>query len=128
MLKSISCEELIETPITFEQGLNAVVGADDAHNSIGKSLILMLLDFAFGGSVFPSKCDDVIRNDVNFKVGITFEFEKPYSFIRDTSNLDQVYRVECQGYITDKEFNLFLKDKYNGFCKKMNFIWELFVK
>jgi len=112
MLKSISCEELIETPITFEQGLNAVVGADDAHNSIGKSSILMLIDFAFGGSDFPSKCDDVIRNVGNFKVGITFEFEKPYSFIRDTSNLGQVYRVECQDYITDKEFNLFLKDKY----------------
>jgi len=112
MLKSISCEKLIKTPITFKEGLNAVVGADDAHNSIGKSSILMLIDFAFGGSDFPKKCDDVIRNIGDFKVGITFEFDKPYSFIRDTANLDQVYRVEHQDYITDKDFNLFLKSKY----------------
>lgn len=59
MLKSISCEKLIDTSITFKQGLNAVVGADDAHNSIGKSSVLMLIDFSFGGSDFPNKCDDV---------------------------------------------------------------------
>jgi hypothetical protein len=112
MLKSISCEQLIKNPITFEAGLNAVVGADDAHNSIGKSSILMLIDFVFGGNDFPSKCDDVIRNVGNFKVGIEFEFEKPYSFIRDTANIDQIYRVEYQDYITSKEYNEFLKSKY----------------
>jgi hypothetical protein len=112
MLKSISCEQLIKSPITFEAGLNAVVGADDAHNSIGKSSILMLIDFVFGGNDFPSKCDDVIRNVGDFKVGIEFEFEKPYSFIRDTANIDQIYRVEYQDYITSKEYNAFLKSKY----------------
>lgn len=65
MLESISCEKLIKTPIVFKQGLNAVVGADDAHNSIGKSSVLMLIDFAFGGSDFTKKCDDVIRNSVH---------------------------------------------------------------
>jgi hypothetical protein len=112
MLKSIICEQLIKNPITFEAGLNAVVGADDAHNSIGKSSILMLIDFVFGGNDFPSKCDDVIRNVGNFKVGIEFEFEKPYLFIRDTANIDQIYRVEYQDYITSKEYNEFLKSKY----------------
>ncbi|MBB1450065.1 DUF2326 domain-containing protein [Pseudoalteromonas carrageenovora] len=112
MLKSISCEKLIKSPITFEAGLNAVVGADDAHNSIGKSSILMLIDFVFGGNDFPSKCDDVVRNVGNFKVGIEFEFDKTYSFIRDTENIDQIYRLESQDYITSKEYNAFLKDKY----------------
>ncbi|MEH6446817.1 MAG: DUF2326 domain-containing protein [Oceanospirillaceae bacterium] len=112
MLKSISCEKLIDTPLIFKHGLNAVIGADDAHNSIGKSSVLMLIDFAFGGSDFPNKCDDVIRHIGNFKVGVTFEFEKPYSFIRDTENIDSVYRVEEQDYITAKEFNLFLKEQY----------------
>ncbi|UTW01248.1 DUF2326 domain-containing protein [Marinomonas rhizomae] len=112
MLKSISCEELIKTPIVFKKGFNSVVGADDAHNSIGKSSILMLIDFAFGGSDFPNKCDDVIRNVGHFKIGIEFEFDKVYSFIRDTDNLDQIYRVEFQDYITNKQYNTFLKDKY----------------
>jgi hypothetical protein len=112
MLKAISCEKLIKSPITFEAGLNAVVGADDAHNSIGKSSILMLIHFVFGGNDFPSKCDDVVRNVGDFKVGVEFEFEKPYSFIRDTANIDEVYRVEHQDYITTKEYNAFLKSKY----------------
>lgn len=112
MLKSITCEQLVKSPITFAAGFNAVVGADDAHNSIGKSSILMLIDFVFGGTDFPSKCDDVIRNVGDFKIGIEFEFEKPYSFVRDTANIDQVYRVEHQDYITGKEYNAFLKSKY----------------
>lgn len=100
MLKSMSCEKLIKSPLIFDKGLNAVVGADDAHNSIGKSSILMLIDFAFGGSDFPDKCDDVIRHVGHFKVGVTFEFDKLYSFIRDTKNPDQVYLVEEQEYVT----------------------------
>jgi hypothetical protein len=121
MLKSISCEKLIKTPITFGKGLNAVVGADDAHNSIGKSSILMLIDFAFGGSDFPEKCDDVIRHVGDFKVGVTFEFDKSYSFVRDTKNPDQVYRVEEQEYITSKEFNSFLKGKYFPEMESLSF-------
>lgn len=121
MLKSMSCEKLIKTPITFDKGLNAVVGADDAHNSIGKSSILMLIDFAFGGSDFPEKCDDVIRHVGDFKVGVTFEFDKLYSFIRDTKNPDQVYRVEEQEYVTSKEFNLFLKNKYFPEMESLSF-------
>lgn len=112
MLKSISCEKLIKTPLTFKDGLNSVVGADDAHNSIGKSSTLMLIDFAFGGSDFPIKCDDVIRNVGNFKVSITFKFEKFYSFIRDTEKPGEVYRVDHQDTISIDEFNEFLKQKY----------------
>ncbi len=112
MLKSISCEELIETPIKFSAGLNSIIGADDAHNSIGKSSMLMLIDFAFGGGDFPEKCDDVIRNIGYFKIGIEFEFDKKYSFIRDTKTPDSVYFVETQEHKTVKEFTQFLKDKY----------------
>lgn len=112
MLKSISCEKLIKTPLSFKPGLNAVVGADDAHNSIGKSSLLMLIDFAFGGGDFPSKCDDVIKHIGHFKIGITFEFEIEYSFIRDTENPDKIYRISEQDFISLKEFNEFLKEKY----------------
>jgi hypothetical protein len=121
LLKSISCEKLIKTPLTFDKGLNSVVGADDAHNSIGKSSILMLIDFAFGGSDFPEKCDDVIRNVGDFKVGVDFEFEKIYSFIRDTKTPGSIYRVESQDYISIEEFNNFLKEKYIPDNKELSF-------
>ncbi|GAB3101356.1 DUF2326 domain-containing protein [Aestuariicella hydrocarbonica] len=112
MLKSISCEAIVKTPITFGEGLNSVVGADDAQNSIGKSSVLMLIDFAFGGNDFPVKCDDVTRNVGDFKVGIEFEFDKKHSFIRDTSKPDSVYFVEDQEMKTLKYFTSFLKEKY----------------
>lgn len=121
MLKSISCEKLIDTPLVFGSGLNSVVGADDAHNSIGKSSVLMLVDFAFGGSDFPEKCDDVIRNVGDFKIGVEFQFEKKYSFIRDTKTPKNVYFVEKQDYITLEEFHAFLKEKYISGNKELRF-------
>lgn len=112
LLKLISCEKVIKTPIAFGEGLNCVVGADDAQNSIGKSSVLMLIDFAFGGNDFPTKCDDVIRNVGHFKIGFEFEFDKKYSFIRDTEEPDSVYFVESQELKTLREFTSFLKGKY----------------
>lgn len=112
MLNSITCEKLIETPLKFNKGLNAVVGADDAHNSIGKSSILMLIDFSFGGSDFPTKCDDVIKNLGHFKVGIEFKFDRIYSFIRDTNDPNLVFDISEQKHIDIKEFTGFLKRMY----------------
>lgn len=112
MLKSISCEKLIDHTLVFCAGINAVVGADDGHNSIGKSSILMLIDFVFGGSDFPSKCDDVIRNIGHLKVAFEYEFDTKYSFVRDTESPEVVYRVDEQRYVSIKEFNEFLKVKY----------------
>lgn len=112
MLKEISCDALISSPIKFKAGLNAVVGANDAHNSIGKSSVLMLIDFAFGGTDFPNKCDDVIRNIGDFKVIVTFEFEKKYTFIRDTKDINIVFNCESQENISLKEFTKLLQERY----------------
>ena len=121
MLKSISCDKILDSPLSFKTGLNAVVGADDAHNSIGKSSILMLIDFAFGGGDFPDKCDDVIKNVDHLMVGLEFEFEKKYSFIRDTKSPGEIYRVSDQEYISLNEYNNFLKEKYFPKDDEMSF-------
>jgi hypothetical protein len=121
LLNSITCEKLIETPLKFNKGLNAVVGADDAHNSIGKSSILMLIDFSFGGSDFPIKCDDVIRNVGHFKVGIEFEFDKIYSFIRDTNDPKLIYDITEQKHININEFTSFLKRMYFPTSNEISF-------
>lgn len=112
MLKSITCEKLVQSSIQFKVGLNAVVGADDAHNSIGKSSVLMLIDFAFGGSDFPKKCDDVIKNVGHLDIGAEFVFDKGYSFVRSTQTPESVYYVEGEQLLTLKEFTAFLKNKY----------------
>lgn len=48
MLKKIYCEKFLQKEILFHSGLNAVVGDDVASNSIGKSTMLMIIDFVFG--------------------------------------------------------------------------------
>lgn len=112
MLKAINCIKLIETPITFQHGFNCVVGADDAQNSIGKSSVLMLIDFAFGGNDFSKKCDDVIRNIGKLDIQMTFEFEKQYTFSRSTDEPDEIYDFENNEPIKLTDFTAFLKDKY----------------
>ena len=52
MLKQISCDKFLDNgqvrpPITFKLGLNAVLGDSAKSNSIGKSTLLMIIDFCF---------------------------------------------------------------------------------
>lgn len=48
MLKRIRCDKFREKEIIFHPGLNAVIGDEIASNSIGKSTLLMIIDFVFG--------------------------------------------------------------------------------
>ena len=52
MLKRIRCDKFREKEIIFHPGLNAVIGDEIASNSIGKSTLLMIIDFVFGGSEY----------------------------------------------------------------------------
>ncbi|MBT0622729.1 DUF2326 domain-containing protein [Pseudomonas fluorescens] len=121
MLKSIACEKLIQSSIYFKSGLNSVIGADDAHNSIGKSSVLMLIDFAFGGSDFPVKCDDVIKNVGHLEVRMEFFFGGSFSFVRNTQTPDSVYFVEESRLLTLREFTAFLKDNYLSANSEISF-------
>ena len=54
MLKEISCDKFlvdgtIREPIKFHAGLNTIVGDSNSSNSIGKSTLMMIIDFCFGG-------------------------------------------------------------------------------
>lgn len=97
------------------------MGADDAHNSIGKSSVLMLVDFAFGGGDFPEKCDDVIKNVGHLEVVMEFLFDKSYLFIRSTEAPESVYSLEEGRLLTLREFTAFLKDKYLTSASEISF-------
>lgn len=112
MLKSIECEKLTQTSLLFKEGLNTLVGADDAHNSIGKSSVLMLIDFAFAGDDFPEKCDDVIKNIGHFDIKIIFEFDKIYSFLRNTNNPNNVLCLDNNEIWQLEQYRSFLQVMY----------------
>lgn len=94
MLIEISCPKL-ETrkhpsgKITFHQGLNVVLGSKTGANSIGKSTMLLIIDFAFGGSSYIKS--DAVNELGNHEVFFTFRFmDKDYMFSRSTASPDLV--------------------------------------
>ncbi len=121
MLKEIQCDSFLSQgkkrpPIIFDRGLNTILGEVSTENSIGKTTMLSIIDFCFGGDAFPKQ--DVKSyigkdNPINF----TFEFNgKEYSYARYESTPDLVWRCsrqyERQEKISLEEFNEELKEKY----------------
>ena len=59
MLEEIKCEKFKQKSISFKQGLNVVLGTNNGSNSIGKSTLLMIIDFVFGGDDYIYRCKEV---------------------------------------------------------------------
>jgi hypothetical protein len=92
MLKEIQCPLFNHTRITFHQGLNIILGDDDAKNSIGKSTALMAIDFVHGGDSFLKDEAGAIRTLGHHYYNFSFVFAgQPYYFSRSTDASDVVY-------------------------------------
>ena len=105
MLKKISCNIFLQKEIVFHEGLNAIVGDDIASNSIGKSTMLMIIDFVFGGDDYISKNHDVVDNLGHHDFRFIFNFDnKDYYFIRST-NGPMSRLVLCQDLVQVKMRN-----------------------
>ena len=125
MLTEIYCEKFktngengtTRDPITFSSGLNIIEGTDNGSNSIGKSTLLMIIDFCFGGKDYVDVLEDVMKNVGPHTIYFTFTFEKTYHFARKTDEKEFIYVCDTPHEIGDKkipldEFNKFLMNKY----------------
>lgn len=118
MLIEIKSDVFREKNIKFHKGLNVVLGDEQASNSIGKSNLLLIVDFVFGGSTYITHSIDVIENIGNHSFYFTFEFDKKYRFLRSTDVLGIIYECsENYKVIENKsmkleEFTNFLQKKY----------------
>ena len=116
MLKEINCDQFINPKIEFKNGLNTILGDNISTNSIGKSTLLMILDFIFGGNTFISKNSGSIKQVGNFTFKYQFLFDKKMYFLRDTekpefvSICDENYNPINE--ITIKEYTSLLLEKY----------------
>lgn len=117
MLKSISCDIFNVKDINFHKGLNTICGDDIASNSIGKTSMLMIIDFIFGGTDYIIKNHDIIEHMGHHTFKFVFMFENiDYYFIRNTKDYTYVY--ECsesftvKNRITIQDYNKWLQDKY----------------
>lgn len=92
MLKEIRCVHFSHSKISFHPGLNVILGDDDAKNSIGKSTVLMVIDFVLGGTTFLKDDAGAIRELGHHHYDYAFEFgEKQLFFSRATEASDVVH-------------------------------------
>lgn len=106
-------------PIHFHKGLNAIVGDDDRSNSIGKSTLLMIIDFVFGGEDYIKKCSDVHAAILEHTINFTFSFgTQEYSFARSTD--DYMFVIPCtRDYVPMKDVPKMHIDEYRTFLSDM---------
>lgn len=92
MLIEIRSQKFRTGTVLFHSGLNVILGDANATNSIGKSTMLMVVDFAFGGKDLLLHNDDVVKELGHHEYFFTFQFaDEVYRFCRDTSQPDTVY-------------------------------------
>lgn len=117
MLREIRCDKFRKGVINFHPGLNVVLGDDNATNSIGKSTLLMLVDFVFGGSTFLEWNKDVVDELGHHHYDFAFEFDgNLHRFRRETITPETVYICDPEYNVLSAihldEFNVFLKNGY----------------
>lgn len=105
MLKMIECDKFIEDgkprgPINFKMGLNTVLGDDKASNSIGKSTLMMIIDFCFGGDDYKLKETDTLSHVGPHTIKFIFEFDKKNFYF--TRSIEDYLHVN----ICDDNFNV----------------------
>lgn len=129
MLTEIFCDKFKQKRITFRNGLNVVLGDDNATNSIGKSTFLLIVDFVFGGDTYKNSTD-IITHIGNHSICFSFKFgNKIYYFKRDTSEAASVHicdnEYNIQKTISTEEFRDFLKSAYEINIKDLS--WRQLV-
>lgn len=117
MLREIRCDLFREPKVEFHNSLNVVLGDYFASNFIGKSTMLMIIDFVFGGNSYVKVNYDAIENlgHHGFKFKLEFNDESLY-FIRKTDKYKFVYYCNEKYEVLYEtiliEYTALLKDKY----------------
>lgn len=116
MLIEIYCDKFIQPKITFKEGLNVVLGSKDGDNSIGKTTMLLIIDFVYGGTTY-FKSTDIKKHVGNHYIYFKLRFEnKIYSFCRNYFDYNNVWECDDnynkQSIITLDEYKSFLSNMY----------------
>lgn len=114
MLVEIKCDRFRQKTISFHEGLNVVLGDENATNSIGKSTLLMVIDFVLGGDSLIDHNNDVVNELGHHDYQFAYDFggERHY-FRRGTSDHSSVHVCDMDYHVLDsqtvEQFRSFLK-------------------
>ena len=116
MLSEIYCDKFYQKTIRFREGLNVVLGTPDADNSIGKSTLLLIVDYAFGGDTY-ARASDIVKNIGEHKIGFKFQFEDgEYAFLRAVHDSAKIWRCDSDyrplDLVAKERFTEWLSKKY----------------
>lgn len=117
MLVEVKCDKFRSKSVTFHEGLNVVLGDEQATNSIGKSSLLMVLDFIFGGTSLIEHNSDIVEELGDHYYFYEFSFSgESYFFKRGTNTPNLVYKCNSQYSelepLSIDDFRAFLKHSY----------------
>ncbi len=124
MLIEIRCDEFKinnrpRPPVRFHAGLNVVLGDDRGSNSIGKSTLLMIIDFAFGGNDYVDKQKDVQQEFPGHAIQFAFEWGgQRHHFSRSTVNKSEVA-------VCDENYNVWETISLDKYCQMLFDAYEL---
>jgi uncharacterized protein YydD (DUF2326 family) len=126
VLIEIRSDRFRQRAIKFRAGLNVVLGDDNATNSIGKSSLLMVLDFVLGGNSLVEHNKDIVIELGHHDYFSSFLFNgEVYRFSRGTDRPDLVYPCDAEFHAQDPmdidEFRAFLKSSYGLSADDMSF-------
>lgn len=126
MLKMIRSSVFKQKEINFHTGLNAVIGDENGANSIGKTTLLMIIDFIFGGDDYISKNSDAIEHLGNHAFEFTFEFDNVnYNFIRKTEDYGNIHicndDFSINASLDRLDYCEWLKEKYECNIDELSF-------
>lgn len=116
MLKEIRCVHFNHSKISFHPGFNVILGDDDARNSIGKSTVLMVIDFVLGGSSFLKDDAGAIRELGHHHYDFSFEFGQQRLFFSRATDKSDVVHVCDDTYAWLSELPV---EDYNGLLKRL---------
>lgn len=119
MLVEINCSLFRTNKITFKNGLNVVIGDDNASNSIGKSTLLMVIDFIFGGNTFLTTNRDVIDELGHHEYLFYFLFDNNYYYFKRKTELSAAV------FLCDREYNPLEQLSLNQYHIKLSELYKL---
>jgi len=117
MLIEIFCDKFRQERLHFKSGLNVVLGDEAATNSIGKSSLLMVIDFVFGGDTFLEHNKDVVEEMGDHEYCFHFKFDNVNNYFkRATFSPELVYECDADylevAPISIDQYRSVLKLKY----------------
>ncbi|QXR34718.1 DUF2326 domain-containing protein [Alcaligenes aquatilis] len=106
MLKEIQCIHFNHAKISFHPGLNIILGDDDAKNSIGKSTVLMVIDFVLGGRSLLKDDSGAIRELGQHHYDFSFQFGQASLYFSRATDSPDIVHVCDNNYARYSELSL----------------------